>query len=74
MQPVQNCLCRAVLFQGFCCNKYRECLSYFIAFKVYHREDIKQVSFVDNITVSRTELKSLTCINRRFYVGSVFMQ
>ena len=48
-------------------------LVYFIAFIVYHREDIKQVSFVDNTTDIRTELKSLTCINRRFFVGSVFM-
>ena len=57
----------------FCRNKYLGCLSYFIAFKVYHREDIRQVSLVDNTTDSRTELKSLTCINRRFFVGSVFM-
>ena len=26
---------------------------------------------LDNITGSRTEFKSLTCINRRFFVGSV---
>ena len=55
----------------FCCNKYLECLSYFIAFKVYNREDIKQVSFLDNINCSQTEFKSLTCINRSFSVGSV---
>ena len=28
----------------FCCNKYLGCLSYFIAFKVYHRENTRQVS------------------------------
>ena len=71
MQPVQVCLCRAVLFQGFFCNKYIGCLSYFIAFKVYNREDIRQVSFLDNITGSRSEFKSLTCINRNIFVGSV---
>ena len=50
MQPVQDCLCRAVLFQGFVKNRYLGCLSYFIAFKVYHREDTRQVSFGDNTT------------------------
>ena len=75
-----NAACSGLLVQGgfiprFCCNnKYLGCLSYFIAFKVYHREDIRQVSFLDNITDSRTDLKSLTCINRRFFVGSVFMK
>ena len=43
----------------FCRNKYLGCLSYFIAFKVYHRENIRQVSFVDNTTDILTELKSL---------------
>ena len=56
----------------FCCSKYLGCLSYFIAFKVYNREDIRQVSFfLDNIMDSRSEFKSLTCINRSFFVGSV---
>ena len=58
----------------FYCNKYLGCVSYFIVFKVYNRDDIRQVSFfLDNITDSRTELKSLTCINKRLFVGSVFM-
>ena len=48
-----NAACSEVLVQGgfiprFCRNKYLGCLSYFIAFKVYHREDIRQVFFVDN--------------------------
>ena len=73
-----NAACSGLLVQGgfiprFCCNKYIGCLSYFIAFKVYNREDIRQVSFFYNITDSRTELKSLTCINRGVFVGSVFM-
>ena len=34
---------------------------------MYNREDIRQVSFLDSITGSRTEFKSLTCINRMFF-------
>ena len=49
MQPVQDCLCRAVLFSRFCCNKYLGCLSSFTAFKGYNRKDIRQVSFLDNV-------------------------
>ena len=50
-----NAACLGVLVQGgfiprFCRNKYLGCLSYFIAFKAYHREDTGQVSFVDNTT------------------------
>ena len=50
-----NAVCSEVLVQGgfiprFCRNKYFGCLSYFIALKVYHREDTRQVSFVDNTT------------------------
>ena len=50
-----NAACSGLLVQGgfiprFCRNKYLGCLSYFIAFKVYHREDTRQVSFGDNTT------------------------
>ena len=50
-----NAACSGLLVQGgfiprFCRNKNLGCLSYFIAFKVYHREDTRQVSFGDNIT------------------------
>ena len=43
-----NAACSGMLVQGgfiarFCCNKYLGCLSYFVAFKVYHREDTRQV-------------------------------
>ena len=31
----------------FCCTKYLGWLSYFIAFKEYNRENIRQVSFLD---------------------------
>ena len=67
-----NAACSGLLVQGrfipmFCCNKNLGCLSYFIAFKVYNREDIRHVSLLDNITGSRTEFKSLTCINRSFF-------
>ena len=41
--------CSGMLVQGgfipkFCCNKFLGCLSYFIAFKKYHRENTMQVS------------------------------
>ena len=67
-----NAVCSGLLVQGgfiprFCSNKYLGCLSYFIAFKVYNPENIRQVSFLDSITDSRTEFKSLTCINRSFF-------
>ena len=44
-----NEACSGMLVQGgfipkFCCNKYLVCLSYFIAFKAYHRENTRQVS------------------------------
>ena len=44
-----NVACSGMLVQGgfipmFDCNKYLGCLSYFIAFKVYHRENTRQVS------------------------------
>ena len=50
-----NAACSGLLVHGgfnprFCRNKYLGCLSYFIAFKVYHREDTRQVSFGDNTT------------------------
>ena len=73
MQPVQYCLCRMVLFQGFCCNKYLGCLSFFIAFKVYHRGDTRQVSFGDNTTViqlSSNEPRSEKTGLRGFRPGS----
>ena len=48
-----NAACSGVLVQRgfiprFCRNKYFGCYSYFIAFKVYHRKDTRQVSFGDN--------------------------
>ena len=53
-----NAACSGLLVQGgfiprFCCNKYLGCLSYLIAFKVYNREDIRQVSVLFLI-ISRT--------------------
>ena len=39
MQPVQECLCRAVLFQGFVVTSILDAY-----LKVYHREDTRQVS------------------------------
>ena len=56
-----NAACSGLRVQGgfiprFCRNKYLGCLSCFIAFKMYHREDTRQVSFIDNSTDIRTEL------------------
>ena len=50
-----NAACSGLLVQGgfiprFCRNKYFGCSSYFIAFRVYHGEDTRQVSFGDNTT------------------------
>ena len=44
-----NAACSGMLVQGgfiprFCCNKFLGSLSYFIAFKAYHREITRQVS------------------------------
>ena len=44
-----NAACSGMLVQGgfisrFSCDKYIGCLSCFIAFKVYHHEDTRQVS------------------------------
>ena len=44
-----NAACSGMFVQGgfiprFCCNKYLGCLSYFIAFKAYHRGNTRQVS------------------------------
>ena len=44
-----NAACLGMLVQGdfiprFCCNMFLGCLSYFIAFKVYHCGNTRQVS------------------------------
>ena len=44
MQPVQECLCRAVLFQGFVVTSFLNAYHIFIAFKAYHHENTRQVS------------------------------
>ena len=41
MQPVQECLCRAVLFQGFVVTRFLD--AYHIS--LLHRENTRQVSF-----------------------------
>ena len=38
---------------------------------MYNSEDIRQVSFLGNITGSQTDFKSLTCINTSCFVGPV---
>ena len=43
MQPFQECLSRAVLFQGFVVTSILDAYHNFIAFKAYHRENTRQV-------------------------------
>ena len=59
------------LIPRYCCNKYLGCLSCFIAFKVYHCEDTRQVS-LEIYHAPSTEMKLLTCINSKILVDSVF--
>ena len=66
-----NAACSGLLMQGgfiprFCCNKYIGCLSHFLNFKGH-----KAGFFLINIMGSWSEFKSLTCMNRSFFVGSV---
>ena len=72
MQPVQDCLCRAVLFQGFVVTSILD--AYYISLLLKCIIVKTQGRFLLEI-IPRTfsELKSLTCIIRRFLVGSVFM-
>ena len=72
-----NAACSGMVVQGgfiprFCCNKFLGCLSYFIAFKAYHCGNTRQVS-LEIISPLSTELKSLTCINSKIVVNSIFM-
>ena len=41
MQPVQECLCRTVLFQGSVVTISYMLIIYFIAFKAYHHGNIR---------------------------------
>ena len=44
MQPVQECLCRAVLFQGFVVTSILDAYHISLLFKAYHRENTWQIS------------------------------
>ena len=44
MQPVQECLCRAVLFQGFVVTSFLDAYHISLLFKAYHHENTRQVS------------------------------
>ena len=60
-----NAACSGLLVQGGFiprfCHKYFGCFSYFIAFKVYHREDTRQVSFGDNTTDIQLNIFIIRC-------------
>ena len=44
MKPVQECLCRAVLFQGFVVTSILDAYHILLLLKAYHRENTRQVS------------------------------
>ena len=69
MQPVQDCLCRAVLFKGFVVTSTLDAYHMSLLLKCII---VKTAGFfLDNIMGSQTEFKSLTCIKRSLFVGSV---
>ena len=71
MQPVQECLCRAVLFQGFAVTNFLD--AYHISLPLKCITMKTQGRFVwRKYHALSTELKSLTCINSKIVVGSVF--
>ena len=71
MQLVQDCMCRAVLFQGFVVTSILDADHISLLLKCIIMKTYGRFLFLDNITDSRTELNSLTRINRRFFVGLV---
>ena len=71
MQPVQECLCRAVLFQGFVVTSILDACHILSLLK---RIIVKtQGRFLWRYYHAlSTEMKSLTCINSKILVDSVF--
>ena len=71
MQPVQECLCRAVLFQGFVVTSFLD--AYHISLLLKHIIVKTQGRFLwKYYHALSTEMKSLTCINSKIVVDSVF--
>ena len=71
MQPVQECLCRAVLFQGFVVTSFLD--AYHISLLLKRIIVKTQGRFLwRKYHALSTELKSLTCINSKIVVDSVF--
>ena len=44
MQPVQKCLCRAVVFHGFVVTSFLDAYHISLLLKAYHHENARQVS------------------------------
>ena len=71
MQPVQECLCRAVLFQGFVVTSILD--AYHVSLLLERIIVMTQGRFLWRLYhAPSTEMKSLTCINSKILVDSVF--
>ena len=71
MQPVQECLWRAVLFQGFVVTSFFD--AYRISLLLKRIIMITQSRFLWRLYHALSnEMKSLTCINSKIVVDSVF--
>ena len=71
MQPVQECLCRAVLFQGFVVTSFLDAYHISLLLKCIIMKTQGRFLWRKYHTLS-TELKSLTCINSKIVVDPVF--
>ena len=71
MQPVQACLCRAVLFQGFVVTSFLD--AYHISLLLKRIIMKTQGRFLwRKYHALSTKLKSLICINSKIVVNPVF--
>ena len=70
MQPVQECLCRAVLFQGFVVTSILDAYHISLLLKCTIVETQGRFLWRKYHALS-TEMKSLTCINSKILVDSV---
>ena len=71
MQAVQECLCRAVLFQGFVVTSFLDAYHISLLLKRIIMKTQGRFRWGKYHALS-TELKSLTCINSKIFVDSIF--
>ena len=71
MQPVQECMCRVVLFQGFVLASFLEAYHISLLLKPIIMKTQGRFLWRKYHALS-TELKSLTCINSKIVVDQVF--